>query len=99
MREHRMVGREIELARNADALWARFHAAKLDAVRQRDLLAAGQPPEEIEMPPGAAVLAVGRKLKPDLLLLAHDLLDLAVLDRLQRIGRDVALLALCARGF
>ncbi len=53
--------------------------------------------EEIEMPPGAAKLAVGRKLEADLLLLADDLFDLAVLDRLELRRRDRALFALgCA---
>ena len=40
-------------------------------------------PEEIEMPPGAAELAVGGELQPDLFLLLDDLLDLAVLDRFE----------------
>ena len=39
--------------------------------------------EEIEMPERAAELAVGGELKPDVLLLLDDLLDLAVLDRLE----------------
>src|SRR5262249_32057285 len=52
--------------------------------------------EEIEVPPRAAELAVGCELEADLLLLAHDLLDLAVLDLLElRIG-DRALLVLGA---
>ena len=39
--------------------------------------------EEIEVPPGAAELAVGRQLQADILLLLDDLLDLAVLDLLE----------------
>ena len=39
--------------------------------------------EEIELPPGAAEFAVGRKLEPDLLLLPDDFLDLAILDLLK----------------
>ena len=41
---------------------------------------------EIELPPGAAELAVGRELEADLLLLLDDLLDLAVLDLAERLG-------------
>ena len=53
--------------------------------------------EEIEMPPGAAEFAVGGELEPDLFLLLDDLLDLAVFDLAQRVGRDLAALALGAR--
>src|SRR5437588_12630803 len=92
-----MVGRNIELADDAIALGPGLHAAELDAVVERDLLAAGEPPEEIEMPPGATIFAVGRKLKADLLLLADDFFDLAVLNLLELGGRNGALLALGAR--
>src|SRR5262245_62865576 len=92
-----MVTRKAELAGNAVSLGPSLHTAKLDAVRQRDLLAAGKPPIEVEVPPGAAILAVGRELQPDLLLLLDDGLDLAILDRLELGGSDLALLALGAR--
>src|SRR5205085_6436032 len=75
----------------------RLHPVKLDAVRQRDLLAAGEPPAEVEVPPGAPIFAVRRELQPDLLLLLDDGLDLAVLDSLEVGGRDLALLKLGAR--
>ena len=46
------------------------------------LLGAVEAPEEIEMPPRAAELAVGDGFEADVLLLLDDALDLAVLDRL-----------------
>ena len=61
------------------------------------LLDAVEAPEEIEMPPGAAEFAVGDRLQADLFLLLDDALDLAVFDRLQRGGVDLALGALLAR--
>jgi hypothetical protein len=82
MLEHRVGVRKIELADDSVALGPGLDAAKLDAVRQRDLLAAGESPKEIEVPPGASILAVGRELKADLLLFANDLPYLAVLDLL-----------------
>ena len=42
-----------------------------------DAFRAVEPPEEIQMPPRAAELAVGDGLQPDLLLLLDDALDLA----------------------
>jgi len=95
--EHRVVGREVELAGNAISLRPRRHPAKLDAMRERDLLAAGEPPAEVEVPPRATIFTVGRELQPDLLLLPDDGLDLAILDRLEVGGRDLAFRSLGAR--
>ena len=67
-------------------------------MRQRDFLDTVEAPEEIEVPPGAAVFAVGRELETDLLLLADDLLDLAVLDLLELTGGDLAFFTLGAGG-
>src|SRR6187200_3432309 len=53
--------------------------------------------QEIEMPPGAAELAVGRELQPDRGLLVHDLVDLGVFDVAQLVGRDLPFLEFCAR--
>ena len=61
------------------------------------LLDAVEAPEEVEVPPGAAELAVGDRLQADLLLLLDDALDLAVLDRLERVGADLAFGASAAR--
>ena len=82
MLDHRMAG-EADLADDAGAFGARLHAGKRDALRHRVALDAVEPPEEIEVPPGAAELAVGDRLEADLLLLLDDALDLAVLDRLE----------------
>ena len=71
--------------------------AKRDAGVHDVLLDAVEAPEEIEMPPRAAELAVGDRLQADVLLLLDDALDLAVFDRLQRRRRDLALGALRAR--
>src|SRR5262249_49950483 len=54
--------------------------------------------QEVVLPGRAAVLAVGDRAQPNGLLLADDLLDLAVLDRLQRRRIDLAALALLAGG-
>src|SRR6266508_4953005 len=48
------------------------------------------------MPPGAVIFAVGRDLQSDLLLFLDDLLDLAVLDLRERVGGNLAALALGA---
>jgi hypothetical protein len=61
------------------------------------LLGAVKTPEEIEMPPRAAELAVGDRLQPHVLLLLDDALDLAVFDVLQRCGADLAFGALGPR--
>src|SRR5205085_9639537 len=47
----------------------------------------------IEMPPGAAELAVGDGVQADVLLTLDDPLDLAVFDFLQSVGRDLTLAA------
>ena len=70
VREHGVVGRKIQLAGHLQALWLGLHAVELDAVVEHDPLAARQVPEEIEVPPRAAELAVGRQLQADVLLLA-----------------------------
>ena len=82
MLQHRVVG-EADLAGDADALRLGLHALKLDAVIELVDLDAIEHAEEIEMPERAAELAVGREREPDILLLLDDLLDLAVLDRLE----------------
>src|SRR6185503_19427585 len=91
-----MIGREIELARDLQALGLGLHAMELDALRSAHALAAREMPEEIEVPPGAAELAIGGELQAHLLLLGDDLLDLRVLDRLELGRSDLALLALGA---
>ena len=90
VREHGMVGGEVQLAGHLQALGLGLDAVELDAVVEHDALAAGQVPEEIEVPPGAAELAVGGELQAHLLLLLEDLPDLLVLDLLQLVGVDRA---------
>ncbi len=95
MLDLRMAG-EIDLAVDLDGLALGVHAVELDR-RRLDQIDALQAPEEIEMPPGAAELAVGGELEADLFLLLDDLLDRAVFDRLQRGIVDLALGVLLAR--
>ena len=54
-------------------------------------LDAVEPPQEVEMPPGAAEFAVGDGLQADRFLLFDDAFDFAVLHRLERNGGDLAL--------
>src|SRR5262245_12650534 len=97
MREHGMAGKA-DPAGDLDSFRAGLHAVELDAVVGRGRRHPVEPLEEVEVPPGAAELAVGGELEPDLLLLPDHLLDLAVLDLLQLRGADLALLALAPRG-
>ena len=79
MLEMRMAG-EAELADDADRLGLGLDAGENDALAGVEHLDAVEALVEVEMPPGAAELAVGRELEADLLLLLDDLLDLAVFD-------------------
>ena len=47
-----------------------LHAGELDALLGLVALDAAEPLEKVEMPPGAAILAVGDELHADLFLLA-----------------------------
>ena len=76
---------------------ARGHSGKRDAAVHLVALDAVEPPEKVEMPPGAAELAVGDGLQAGLLLLGDDRADLAVFDLLERIGGDLAIGAALAR--
>src|SRR5262249_31849567 len=98
VRQHRMVGKA-DLAHDAQPLRLGLHAAGLDALLGLADLDAVEHAEKVEVPPGAAELAVGRKLKAELLLLLDDLFDLAVLDGLELGRGDGALFALGARLF
>ena len=89
--EHGMVGGEVELARDLQAFGLGVHAVELDALIDRHALAALQAPEEVEVPPGAAELAVGDELEADRLLLGDQLADLLVLHGGELRGRDGAL--------
>src|SRR3984893_1905448 len=96
MLDHRMAGKS-ELAGDAHPLVAGRNARKCDAGIHDVAFDAVEAPEKIEMPPGAAELAVGDGLQPHLLLLLDHAFDLAVLDRLEFRHGDLALRALLAR--
>src|SRR5205085_2938258 len=98
MLDHRMAGKS-DLARHLHALVAGLDRGKRDAGIHHVLLDAVEAPEEIEVPPGAAELAVGHGLEPDLLLPLDDALDLAVFDRLELGRRDLGFGAFFARLF
>ena len=80
MGDHRMVRRPADLAADRDGLGLGLDAVELDAVVELHQFAAIEPAEEIEVPPRAAELAVGHRLKADRLLFRDDLLDFAVFD-------------------
>ena len=80
--EHRMAA-EIDFVDDARAFRPRGHAGERDPGVHRVALDAGEAPQKIEVPPRAAELAVGDRVEADLFLLLDDLLDLAVLDRLE----------------
>jgi hypothetical protein len=92
----RMCG-EADAAGHAHALGLGLDAVEDDAVADLIELDAVESLEEIELPPRAARLAVGGGLEPNLLLLSDRLLDLAVLDRAQRAGGELAALVLRPR--
>src|SRR5262249_30055719 len=96
MLDHRMVG-EADLVDDAGALRPRLHALERDALLHDVTFGAVESPEKIEVPPGAAKLAVGDRLQPDLLLLLDHPLDLAILDRLELGSADLAFRPLLAR--
>src|SRR5262249_4514302 len=88
---------EIHAIDHPHALSLRFDAGKLDPAAGGIHLHAVEALVEIEMPPRAAELAVGPGSQADLLLPPDDLLDLAILHRLERVGCDLALGVLLTR--
>ena len=96
MVHHGMAG-EADLAGDAHALGPRLHALELDPLARGVALDARKALEEIEVPPRAPVLAVGHRGQADLLLLADESLDLAILDGAEVRGRDLAALVSGAR--
>src|SRR5262249_55367098 len=82
-----------ELAGDAHALVAGGDAGKCNAGIHDVAFDPVEAPEKIEVPPGAAELAVGGALQPHLLLLLDGALDLAVLDPLELRRAALALLA------
>jgi hypothetical protein len=87
-----------ELAGDAEPLGLGLQAAlEGDALRRLESLDAGQPLQEIEVPHGAAVFAVGHGFEPDLLLPPDSFDDRLVLDLAQRRRVDLAAGAALAR--
>ena len=82
-----------ELADHAQHHRLGLRALELDLALAEIGLDAVELAEEVVVPEGAAELAVGDRFEADLFLLADDLLDLAVLDRLELVGADLAALA------
>ena len=87
--QHRMAGKT-DLAGDAHAFIAGGDGGKSDTAIHHVTLDAIETPQEIEMPPRAAELAVADCLQADRLLLFDDVFDRAVFHDLQRAGRDLA---------
>jgi hypothetical protein len=78
---HHMVGGVIDFAGHRRAYRPDLLvAAKLDPRLDLHHLDTVQPGQEIEMPKGAAILAIGRRFQANRLLHADDILDTTVLD-------------------
>src|SRR4051812_37439759 len=93
MLDHRMRAVATELADHAQHHGLGLRALELDLALAEIGLDADELAEEIVVPEGAAKLAVGHGTKPRVLLLADHALDLAVFDRLELFGGDLAALA------
>src|SRR3954469_8730742 len=85
-----------ELLVDAQKDRARLRALEFELALPLVGLDAVERDQEVGLPGGAAILAVGDRLEPGSLLLLDQRLDLAILDRLQLLGRDLALFALAA---
>src|SRR5262249_17480800 len=96
MLDHRMAGKS-QLAGDANSLVAGGDPGKGNSGVHDVALDAVETPEEVEVPPGAAELAGGHGLQPDLLLLLDRPLDLAVLHCLAIGSAALAFRALFAR--
>jgi hypothetical protein len=70
------MGREADLGGDIQAVGLGVDAMELDRLLADHEVDAVEPGQEVEMPPGAAEFAIGRKLEADLLLLGDDLADL-----------------------
>ena len=96
MPQHGMAGKS-QLSGHPHGPRLGLDAVKLDSLLGVVTFDAFEPFEEVEMPPGAPELAIGRGSEADLLLAGDDLADFPVLDLAQHIGRDLAGLAPGAR--
>src|SRR5262249_41131294 len=98
MLEHRVIG-EPYLADDSHGLPPGLDAVEFADALGHEPLDAVEMLQKIEMPPRSAIFAVGRELEPNLLLLARDLLDLAILDLAQGGRGNLAALTLGACPF
>ena len=97
MLDHRMRDVAAELLVDAQQDRPRLRALELELALADIGLDPVERDQEVGLPRGAAVFAVGDRLQSGLLLLLDQRRDLAVLDRLELLGRDLAALALAAR--
>src|SRR5882724_905593 len=97
MLDHGMRAIGAELADHAQHHRLGLRALELDLALAEIGLDAVELAEEVVVPERAAKLAVGNGFEPDLLLARDDLCDLAILDRRELIGADLAALALRPR--
>src|SRR6202008_2682696 len=97
MVEHRMARRKSERAGDVRRLRLCLRALKMDARRCVAQLHTIEQPEEVEVPPRAAVFAVRRRHKPDRTLLPDDLFDLLVFYRSEMRRADLMSGILCPR--
>ena len=95
MLDHRMAGKP-DLAGNAQGLGNADPALEIHAGIRLDGGDAVELLEEVEMPEGAAELAIGHALEANRFLLGDQRLDLAILDRLEPLGAERASGALLA---
>jgi hypothetical protein len=99
MFDHGMRAVGAELANDAQHHRLGLRALKLDLALAEIGFDARKLAEKVVVPKRAAELAVGGGSQPDVLLPADDRLDLAVFDRGELGGADLAALALAARRF
>src|SRR5690349_16915055 len=99
MLDHRMRAVGAELADDAQHHRLGLRSLELDLALAEISLDAVELAEEVVVPERTAELAVGDRLEADRLLLADDALDLAVFNRPEFIGADLAALALGPRLF
>jgi hypothetical protein len=90
--EHGVVGRKADLAGDVHGVRLGRQALERHAGVFGDDLDAVEPAEEVEVPEGAAELAVGYGVQPDLLLAADRMEDRLVFDVPQCGGVDLAVL-------
>ena len=81
MLEERMIIREIQLVHDLYGLSLRLEALECDGeVLGLDLLRTSQTPEEVHVPEGTAILAIGNGVQTDILFLLYQTGDLGIFD-------------------